>query len=559
MSREYTRDEMLELLKKHFEKNKYEVEEYCDSFLPARVPLYCKKENGSGIDEVVIEITTDEIVSKEAFFHSPSIGGVTILDASPMSFYQYYFPTAKIFFAYPDYVKENNEFSRFIKFCEKKGIGLLKVSQKEIKGIKDQVKEVVNARPLYSEICNELNLKNHSVKDRLEYHLRNCLHYFVYYPKSVFKRRAIMGRTEGNISLLLIDKLCELKNIAHKKILIKLASEYRRETRDDYQIALETIKDLWRNVSEIEYPEIQRQLEDILLHDTEYRDHFLHQFQVFLLGAYIIDKLYDKEKEYIEHLNRSYKCRVEKAWLLASTYHDFNYSIQKYDFWSKEFLDQSLNTTGKDRLSSLNLDAAFIKESFLLKTTEVCKALGLEMNHIVTNFFYEQATTKKNHGLLSALSLLKLFENSAKKKINHSALIQAALAITLHDEHIWKVFSGRDDGEKWSSNFAKKKYLENLNFQKLPLGFLLVFCDTVQEWGRVGKNYEESKPRLDDIKLGNNEIEVTISVENNDSYKEKMEELERVAKFLKGEQFVIILKSRVSGKSTRIPMKGLSS
>lgn len=559
MSKEYTREEMLEWLKKYFEKNKYEVERYSDNFLPARVPLYCKKEDGRGIDEVVIEITTDEIISKDAFFHSPYIGGVTILDASPMSFYQYYFPKAKIFFAYPDYVKENDEFNGFEKICEKKGIGLLEVSEKEIKGTKDHVKEVGNAHPLYNEICNELGLKNDDTKNKLEYHLRNCLHYFVYYPESVFKRRAIIGRTEGNISFVLIDKLCELKNVTYKKILLKLASEYRQETREDYQIALDTIKELWSKVGGIGYPEIQRQLEDILLHNTEYRDHFLHQFQVFLLGAYIIDKLYDEEKDYIKHLNRSYKCRIEKVWLLASTYHDFNYSIEHYDFWSKFFFRQALNITGKDELSSLKLDAAFIRENFLLKTTEVCKALDLGMNHIVTNFFYQQAATERNHGLLSALSLLKLFENSTRKEINHSALIQAAVAIALHDERIWKAFSGREEGKEWSLNFAKKQFLENLELQKFPLGFLLIFCDTIQEWGRVGKNYEESRPQLEDVILGTNEIRVTLSVENDNSYDTKMDEIARVAKFLKDKRFVIVLRSRASGKSTKIPMKGVSS
>jgi len=569
MSREYTRDEMLDWLKKHFEKNKYEVEQYSDEFLPARVPLYCKKEEGSEIDEVVIDFTTDEIISKDAFFHSPSIGGVTILDASSMSFYQYYFPKAKIFFAYPDYVKENDEFNGFKKVCEKKGIGLLKVSEREIKGTKDHVKEVGNARPLYNEICNELSLKKEDIKNRLEYHLRNCLHYFVYYPEPVFKRRAIIGRTEGNISFVLIDKLCELKNIAYKKILIKLASEYRQETRDDYQIALDTIKKLWsgEDVQDpdykgigVEYPEIQRQLEDILLRNAEYRDHFLHQFQVFLLGTCIIDKLYSNKEKCLTEFSSLYKCPIEKAWLLASTYHDFNYSIQQYDLWIKEFIAQALNTTGKGNLSPLKLDAAFIRENFLLKTKEICKALNLEMNNVVMNFFYEQAVNKRNHGLLSALSLLKLFENAKSPQINQSALIQAAVAIALHDGDIWKAFSGEEENDdvKWNHNFTEKKFLKILEFKNHPLIFLLIFCDTIQEWGRVGRLYKESAPRLEGIFISNNpsEIKMSLSVKDDLSYIKKEKELLQVKKFLKDSRFEIELESRKGGQTTKIAMKG---
>ena len=40
----YTRENMLEWLKKYYSANEYEVDTYCDTYLPARVPLHCKKE-----------------------------------------------------------------------------------------------------------------------------------------------------------------------------------------------------------------------------------------------------------------------------------------------------------------------------------------------------------------------------------------------------------------------------------------------------------------------------------------------------------------------------------
>lgn len=40
----YTREEMLHWLIKHFKERGYEVTPYSDEFKPARVPLYCKKE-----------------------------------------------------------------------------------------------------------------------------------------------------------------------------------------------------------------------------------------------------------------------------------------------------------------------------------------------------------------------------------------------------------------------------------------------------------------------------------------------------------------------------------
>lgn len=458
MNKQYTRKEMLQWLEVHFKKMGYEVIPYSDEFLPVRVPLYCKKELNGKCDELVVELTTDSSISKDDWFHLLNIGGVETF--SSISFYRYYFVRAKTYLAYPDYVVKDNDFKEFKKECVRKDIGLLRVSGKVKRGKQDHVEEVCNAYSLLEEISGQLNIEDADIKKKLEYYSLNFLHYFVYYPVPVFGRRAITGRTEGDVSFVLVNRLCELQKISYRDALVELGAGYRRETRDDYKIALETIKNLWSNISNVEYPEIQRQLEDILLRNSEYRDHFLHQFQVFLLGAYIIDRLYDGNERCIAAFKSKYKCPLEEAWLFASTYHDFNYSIQRYGIWSKEFFSQALNTTGE--LSSLRLDAAFVRENFLLKTGEICEALGIEMNHVVMNFFYEQATEERNHGLLSALSLLKLFENSGKRKMSHSALVQAAIAIALHDENIWKAFSGRDEddaGGEWRVNFAKKNFL----------------------------------------------------------------------------------------------------
>lgn len=547
MNQEYTIDDMLTSLEKYFKGKKYKTRKYCDEVAPARVPLLCEKAN----DTIIVELTTNRTISKNDWFHEMDITGIKIDAASSICFYRYYFLKAKIYLAYPDYVLENEVFEEFKKACKEKGIGLLRVS-------KNTVKEINGAKRLYNEICNVLNITATNMKKRIEYYLRNFLHYFVYYPEPVYKRRAITGRMEGNIGFALIDKLGELENIAYKDKLIKLSSKYRQETRDDYEIALDTIKELWLEVSGVKYPEIQRQLEDILLRNSEYRDHFLHQFMVFMLGAYIIDKLYKKDKGYIKQFNSKYNCKIEKMWLLVSTYHDFNYSIQEYNIWSKEFFGHALNITGENKLSSLKLDTAFIRENFLLKTTEICKALTLEMNHVVMNYFYEQAIAKRNHGLLSALSLLKLFENRKSKKISHPALVQVAVAIALHDENIWRAFSGRvkEDDKEWNRDFADKKFIPNLKFNKFPLGFLLIFCDTVQEWGRVGKNYELARPRLENIRINSHEILGYISVEEDKYYDIKQDEIQRVKKFLNDDRFKIKLDSREGGMTTTVSMQG---
>jgi len=526
-NKEYTRDEMLRWLEEYFNSGGYEVDRYSDRFLPARVPLYCEKKEGDKTDEVVIEITTDKVISKDEFFRPLTVEGIRIMEASPARFYQYYFPKAKIYFAYPDYAEENDEFNGFKELCAKRGIGLLKAARRK----KGKIEKVAKSRPLFDEICNQLSIEEEDTKKRLEYHLRNCLHYFVYYPESVFKRRAITGRMQQAIGFVLIDQLLELNNIIYKDKLRELASNYRQEARDDYDIALKYIGDLWRHRLGLEYPEIQRHLEEILLRDEMYREHFVHQFQVFLIGAYILDKLYDTKvfSNVIQSFKKKYRCEIEDAWLAASTYHDFNYGLQNFDIWLLQFFSNTLsikNEEAKQNLNTLNLDAAMVREFLLDIIIKMIALLNLDENAEKTarKFFYEKAVRDKNHGLLSALSILKLCEiQKSDLKVSFDVMLQAAFAIACHDEDIWEALCGctgylrsnlKCEPEKCGRKLPKSKYLEvhkrnisnrgnvkrceiweeelmdkaiikKIKFDKNPLLFLLIYCDSVQEEGRI--------------------------------------------------------------------------
>lgn len=91
---------------------------------------------------------------------------------------------------------------------------------------------------------------------------------------------------------------------------------------------------------------------------------------------------------------------------------------------------------------------------------------------------------------------------------------------------------------------GKKKFLKNLKFDEDPISFLLIFCDTIQEWGRVGRDYEKTAARLDDIGVEEDLVWANISVGDEESFNKKKEEIDRVKKFLKDERFKINLASR---------------
>jgi len=585
MNKEYTVKELLQKLKDYFENQGYLVEVNFENFLPARVPLYCKKDN----EEIVIDFTIDKYISKNIFFPSETIGGVKIDEASPVRFYQYYFANAKIFFAYPYYVSEDNGFIEFRNVCERRGIGLLKIFDTKIE-------EVVKSRILFDEICAELEIHgNKKIKNKLEYHLGNCLHYFVYYPHSIFKRRAITGKFKERMSYILIDKLTNLKNISYKKELIDLSNDYRKEYHDDYEIAEDCINNLWDKYLGLRYPNIHIKMENILQRDEIYREHFVHMFQVFLMGAYILDNIYPtisaKSKE------------IENVWLAASTFHDFNYGLQNFDIWLLQFFEDTLrvrNKQTKENLNLLNLDSTMIREELFDKIVKMTSQLKSDWvkndKEKMIRFFYEKVVRDRNHGVLSAISLLKLFDesNENKRKINMKGILKAAIAIGCHDEDVWGPLCGcqgyrRSSGmlpsnedecinkcnresllwptkksriykekmdnnsnkdiaiksncENWEREIMCRRVIDKIKFEDYPILFLLIFCDNIQDEGRITNSDNTSQldlSKLIDVFITTEAEKILIGVKlesNNDE--KKKEEIERVAWCLKNDRFRI--------------------
>lgn len=571
MNNLYTVKQMTSWLSSYFEEQGYQAEGYSDKFLPARVPIYARKVIGKDesqtIKEVVVDVINSQSIKSTDFFYDLRVsrtlikGGIELIDASSATFFQYYFPKAKVYWSYPDYVKEDDEFRRFKDLCEYYGIGLFRVGESNIEEVVlsipliDKEFEILKEATLPIQAYLESQLRQKEIKElvqdvhsrlykKLDSHIEETNKYLIYYPEPEYKRREIIGRHEGrNISLTLIDKIAEIEHLRYKTNLQQLAADYRTLIEDDYQIALNLIKELWQSIG-LEYPEFQKDFEPVLLLNPRYRDHFLHQLHVFLLGCYIIDKLYEDEP--IKKFKKKYKNPIEDMWLLASTYHDYNYNIQNYNEWIATFFQNTLFLDKNP--TSLKLEECYVKEDYMFKTKELCDAFeNLTVDKTTLLFFYEKIIDRKNHGLLGALSLLKLFDRKGSSKIQREAILQSARAIALHDEDIWEHFSGRSD-----SDFSKKCFLETLQFNKDPLSFLLIFCDTIQEWGRVGRLYEETAARLDDMGVSDSIVWVNISVRNENAFNFKKDEIDRVKKFLCDERFKIKLKTRESKGSIEV-------
>jgi len=608
MNKEYTRIEMLEWLQEYYSSSGYEVALYSREFLPARVAFYCsKKVNDKIKEEIIIEPTTYEFLSIEDFFPMLSIPNiemknkppVRIPGASPVRFYQYYFSHAKIFLAYPNYVKENNKFFEFKEYCEEKGIGLLRIS-------KENIEEITSPHSFFDNTCALLGMANgkrKKIENIISEYLENNLHYLVYYPQPIYTRRAIAGREEdvkGIISFCLIDKQQDLKKVCFKGELKELASEYRKESQSDYDIAEKYTKILWRKYLGLEYPDIQKRVESILQRNDVYREHFVHQFQVFLIGAYILDNIYP---EIAKEFYKKYKCQIDKVWLAASTFHDFSYGLQNFDTWLLQFFEDILrvkNGQTKENLNLLNMDSAMIRESLYDKIVMMTRQLKSDWEENekenLIRFLYEKTVRDRNHGVLSAISLLKLFDesNENERKINTKGILEAAIAIGCHDEDIWEPLCGcqgyrRSPGmlpanedkcipmcnresllwptkksriykekidknlnqdiaikskcESWEREIMCRRTIDKIRFEEHPILFLLIFCDSVQDEGRITSSENTSRTDLSkllDIFVTTEGRKVLTNVElESENTEKKKEEIERVAWCLEDDRFSV--------------------
>lgn len=363
-------------------------------------------------------------------------------------------------------------------------------------------------------------------------------------PKQVGKRF---------IERIVLDLVFELENISYSEMLRGLVTQHLEQKGDDYDFVSKIFANLWEKCElEMDYSEFLKNSEPPLHNiftranqEKPYRDHYLHQFQVFLLGLYIIDKLYSK-----------FPPDIEKQWLISSSFHDMAYPIQLYDSWAKVFFDKSL---GVPEIGVTDMKSHFVDKTLLscmgdiinllckLHFGRVLQGNWLAKEKELVRFFHEKITKVKHHCVLSSVFLLKQADK-LKSSLLNDLFVPSALAIALHHEEVWKELS-------------LEHKLSILKFENDPLSFLLLFCDAAQEWGRP-KDIISDRPKAEEENFILEKFSVTKSkclviikapylLDTDDIFKEKMKQLEKLKGFLQSPSFIefqITLKDKTNAK-----------
>ena len=265
------------------------------------------------------------------------------------------------------------------------------------------------------------------------------------------------------------------------------------------------IKDVFKSVDMEKYYDLtEKKLidfmdhEKLMLYSTEkYRDHFMHQFHVFVMGyifinAIGIDEIKKRINKRLQNVEEYQEIEIDdegvlRIWVLIALFHDIAYIFQQYDKTMQKFISDNLLVDIPVHIDwGSILSSKKNKASYIDTITELTRFFVSQDENKLTNKtellknYIQAIEDNQDHGVLSAILLINLYmktiegnyigdHGSTSKRIVEIYL--AALAISMHNSCTYKTL-------KEDTNIGY------ICFESFPLEFLLMYCDTAQEWGR---------------------------------------------------------------------------
>jgi hypothetical protein len=256
------------------------------------------------------------------------------------------------------------------------------------------------------------------------------------------------------------------------------------------------------------------------------RDHFFHQFLVYLLGINIIDIICKNIEPSLREELFGFKKEsdIYRTWLMAATAHDFGYPYHAAnkiaeklsDLYSENDLsyvaakfnvdDDKVRFDHESSLSGIIIDDSESVESIHLNMVSFLKKIvqdTIDLTSEDADHLIQELKKEKDHGFISALLLCKnIIQSDLRKKTTWSSFKRkniyksmkfAMAAISLHNTH--------------DQNIQTKITIDNNIY-----AFLLYFIDNIQDWHRsflpstehpfyrfvgFGKSYDSSSIYLD--------------------------------------------------------------
>ena len=242
-----------------------------------------------------------------------------------------------------------------------------------------------------------------------------------------------------------------------------------------------------------------REFELFLNNTPDKRGHFVHQFEVYLLGLNLLICLV-KSNEDAKKFGLTNKEDVYKTWLMTATVHDFGYPIERASkivtqlallYKNLDMVSLSKNYTSiTDEISKNNAELGELVltkrplykiniDEIILKLIQ--ETLSLEEAYAIPLF--KEFKKKNTHGYVSAIILFRTMFKALWKdkslvdveKLSIYKMVSTAMgSIAVHDL--------RNDQEN---------YIRSIDFSVNPFAYLLFIIDNIQDWSRTNTPTED--------------------------------------------------------------------
>jgi hypothetical protein len=297
-------------------------------------------------------------------------------------------------------------------------------------------------------------------------------------------------QTSGRIlPEVLVSKVERIRSVAYSENLRRFSGKYSHTPKTvtlnvQYDLALRCVEGILRqyNLQDwCRHLDISMGLDKMARLKGELRDHFLHQFQTFLMGSIILNEANSHKTNMPSFRLSNTHQELDLPWLITSIFHDYGYGIahiescvdpgicgyrietrnnSRYSAMLNSFFDCARN--GKD-IDTWNPDS-YAFENADLEGALFNAALDRTTGH-------RRERKRPNHGVLSAHKILSMGEPIIEQEPDlRPILLSSALSVAIHDKDLWaELFS---------------KSVLPFDATRFPLSYLLTLCDTLAEAGR---------------------------------------------------------------------------
>jgi hypothetical protein len=304
-------------------------------------------------------------------------------------------------------------------------------------------------------------------------------------------------RLNKHIPSVVTDNMKKLQKVSLADSLKDIAIEYDARTFDEpdeeYDFIQEAMKDI---LERAEFKDLNAALGFLRLTENQLRtkgkrDHFLHSFQVFLVGEIVIDARTEIIMRKLG-LETSSMVSLERCWLLASLLHDIGIPFQNRE-WIDEIGDFEIKLLDDPRQKHYIDDLAACFSNLTGKPEDSLRKI------LYARAQQENARghSEVNHGLISAVQVLKK-SMAVSAGVYKNEALPAALSMAIHDRQLWHDLA--------------RHQLAPIDELKLPITSLLILCDNFQVWGRPGRKGDATgeNTALKDLKTGAEVVDATL-------------------------------------------------